>query len=109
MAARFVRDEEAAGSNPATPTGKRQVTEHIVTCCLCYAFPVSDFGSPLGANTDMAGSASASGLSSNGTTASGGQRYAQGCPSEMGRGLNENHLLTGLRPSPTSGASDWLM
>jgi hypothetical protein len=25
LAARFVRDEEAAGSNPATPTKKRQV------------------------------------------------------------------------------------
>ena len=29
LVARFVRDEEAAGSNPATPTGKRQVTGHL--------------------------------------------------------------------------------
>jgi hypothetical protein len=28
--ARAVRDEEAAGSNPATPTGKRQVTRYLV-------------------------------------------------------------------------------
>ena len=36
---RRVRDEEAAGSNPATPTGKRQVTRHLVACRLYYAFP----------------------------------------------------------------------
>ena len=48
MAARFVRDEEAAGSNPATPTGKRQVTEHNVTCCLYYAFLGVRFWEPVG-------------------------------------------------------------
>jgi hypothetical protein len=31
-AAPLVRDEEAAGSNPATPTRKPQVTRHPVTC-----------------------------------------------------------------------------
>ena len=45
----LIRDEEAAGSNPATPTGKRQVTGHHVACRLHYPFPVSDFGRPLGA------------------------------------------------------------
>jgi hypothetical protein len=50
-AAPLVRDEEAAGSNPATPTGKWQVTEHIVACRLHYEFPGVRFGSPLGANT----------------------------------------------------------
>ena len=39
MAARFVRDEEAAGSNPATPTEKRQVTKNLVTCRLHYTIP----------------------------------------------------------------------
>jgi hypothetical protein len=34
LAARFVRDEEAAGSNPATPTTKPQVTRYPVTCGL---------------------------------------------------------------------------
>jgi hypothetical protein len=34
-----LRDEEAAGSNPATPTEKRQVTRHLVACYLHYAFP----------------------------------------------------------------------
>ena len=42
-----VRDEEAAGSNPATPTGKRQVTKQIVTCPLHYTFPGARFGSQL--------------------------------------------------------------
>jgi hypothetical protein len=51
----FLRDEEAAGSNPATPTGKRQVTRHLVACRLYCALPVSDFGSPLGANTGSGG------------------------------------------------------
>ena len=32
MAARFVRDEEAAGSNPATPTIKAQVTDFPREC-----------------------------------------------------------------------------
>ena len=45
---RRVRDEEAAGSNPATPTGKRQVTEHIVTCRLHYTFPGVRFWEPVG-------------------------------------------------------------
>ena len=30
-----VRDEEAAGSNPATPTKKPQVTCYEVACCSC--------------------------------------------------------------------------
>ena len=34
LAARFVRDEEAAGSNPATPTRKPQVTGCLVLCGL---------------------------------------------------------------------------
>ena len=33
------------------PTGKRQVTRHLVACHLHYAFPDVRFGSPLGANT----------------------------------------------------------
>jgi len=45
---RHVRDEEAAGSNPATPTGKRQVTRHLVTCRLHYAFPGVRFWEPVG-------------------------------------------------------------
>ena len=48
MAARFVRDEEAAGSNPATPTEKRQVTRHLVACLLRYAFPGVRFWEPVG-------------------------------------------------------------
>jgi hypothetical protein len=52
---RAVRDEEAAGSNPATPTGKRQVTRHIVACRLHYALLGVRFGSPLGANTGNGG------------------------------------------------------
>ncbi len=48
MAARFVRDEEAAGSNPATPTEKRQVTRHLVACLLHYAFPGVRFWEPVG-------------------------------------------------------------
>ena len=43
-----VRDEEAAGSNPATPTGKRQVTRHLVACRLHYAFPDVRFWGPVG-------------------------------------------------------------
>jgi hypothetical protein len=34
--ARWLRDEEAAGSNPATPTTKPQVMRHRVTCDLCF-------------------------------------------------------------------------
>jgi hypothetical protein len=34
LAARFVRDEEAAGSNPATPTTKPQVIPHEAACDL---------------------------------------------------------------------------
>jgi hypothetical protein len=52
LAARFVRDEEAAGSNPATPTGKRQVTEHIATCRLHYTFSGVRFWEPVGSDTD---------------------------------------------------------
>jgi hypothetical protein len=48
LAARFVRDEEAAGSNPATPTGKRQVTRNLVACRLCYAFSGVRFWEPVG-------------------------------------------------------------
>jgi hypothetical protein len=36
LAARFVRDEEAAGSNPATPTQKSQVTARL--CGLALRF-----------------------------------------------------------------------
>ena len=43
-----LRDEEAAGSNPATPTGKRQVTEHIVTCPCITRSRVSEFWEPVG-------------------------------------------------------------
>ena len=43
-----VRDEEGAGSNPATPTGKRQVTPHLVTCGLHYPFPGVRFWEPVG-------------------------------------------------------------
>jgi hypothetical protein len=42
-----VRDEEAAGSNPATPAGKRQVTKQIVTCPLHYTFPGARFWEPV--------------------------------------------------------------
>ncbi len=45
---RRVRDEEAAGSNPVTPTGKRQVKRHLVTCRLHYAFPGVRFWEPVG-------------------------------------------------------------
>ena len=34
-----LRDEEAAGSNPATPTEKWQVTKHLVTCRMHYTGP----------------------------------------------------------------------
>jgi len=47
-AATWLRDEEAAGSNPATPTGKRQVTRHLVACRLHYAFPGVRFWEPVG-------------------------------------------------------------
>jgi len=43
-----LRDEEAAGSNPATPTGKRQVTRHLVACRSHYAFPGVRFWEPVG-------------------------------------------------------------
>jgi hypothetical protein len=45
----WLRDEEAAGSNPATPTGNRQVTERIATCHCITRSRMSDFGSQLGA------------------------------------------------------------
>ena len=37
LVARFVRDEEAVGSNPATPTGNRrdQTVPAIFVCALC--------------------------------------------------------------------------
>ena len=38
MAARFVRDEEAAGSNPATPT---QVTGHSLSWDVAFSLPYS--------------------------------------------------------------------
>jgi hypothetical protein len=44
----WLRDEEAAGSNPATPTGKQQVTRHLVACRLHYAFPGVRFWEPFG-------------------------------------------------------------
>jgi len=44
----LIRDEEAAGSNPATPTGKRQVTRHLVACRLRYAFLGARFWEPIG-------------------------------------------------------------
>ena len=43
-------DEEVAGSNPATPTTKWQVTGHLVTFRLLSSLPMSDFGSQTGAN-----------------------------------------------------------
>ena len=43
-----LRDEEAAGSNPATPTEKRQVTGHLMTCRSHYAFPDVRFWEPVG-------------------------------------------------------------
>ena len=46
--ARWLRDEEAAGSNPATPTGKWQVTRHLMACCLHYPFPDVRFWEPVG-------------------------------------------------------------
>ena len=53
---RRVRDEEAAGSNPATPTGNRQVTEHIVACRSHYTFPRVRFWEPVGSGQrDSAG------------------------------------------------------
>ena len=44
----YARDEEAAGSNPATPTEKQQVTGRLVTCCLYYAFSGVRFWEPIG-------------------------------------------------------------
>jgi hypothetical protein len=46
--ARWLRDEEAAGSNPATPTQKRQVTGHLVACCSHYVFSNFLFRKPVG-------------------------------------------------------------
>ena len=54
-AAPLVRDEEAAGSNPATPTGKRQVTRHLVACRLHYAFPDVRFSEPVVSGTGNRG------------------------------------------------------
>ncbi len=50
MAARFVRDEEAAGSNPATPTKKLQVNGPSVIFGYFMPCRMSDFGSELGAD-----------------------------------------------------------
>jgi hypothetical protein len=41
----WLRDEEAAGSNPATPTLKPQVTHHKAACGSFSPLPMSDFGS----------------------------------------------------------------
>lgn len=43
-----VRDEEPAGSNPATPTGKQQVTRYLVACRSHDAFPNVRFWSQHG-------------------------------------------------------------
>jgi hypothetical protein len=86
LAARFVRDEEAGSSNLPTPTGKRQVTDHIVTCRLYCELPVSD----LGADNDNGGQTSTSGLSSNGTTAS-RQRYC--ARSNQRRGVTRHQQI----------------
>jgi hypothetical protein len=45
---RRVRDEEAAGSNPATPTGKQQVTGTLRSAVCYLPSSMSDFGSHLG-------------------------------------------------------------
>jgi len=43
--ATWLRDEEAAGSNPATPTLKPQVTHHKAACGSFSPLPMSYFGS----------------------------------------------------------------
>jgi hypothetical protein len=52
LAARFVRDEEVVGSNPATPTVKHQVrpgAERSAPGLICVATPFWEpFGSQLG-------------------------------------------------------------
>jgi hypothetical protein len=45
LAARFVRDEEAAGSNPATPTEKFQISVPYCAASRWLAQVVSQFGS----------------------------------------------------------------
>jgi hypothetical protein len=47
-AAPLVRDEEAAGSNPATPTMKPQVTQHSLTCGSRFAALDARFWEPSG-------------------------------------------------------------
>ena len=49
--AHWLRDEEATGSNPATPTRRPQVTRHPVACGSRSASPGVRFGSDMG--TDL--------------------------------------------------------
>ena len=52
-----LRDEEAAGSNPATPTGKRQITRYLAACRLHYPFPDVRFWEPVGSEQGNGGQA----------------------------------------------------
>ena len=52
---RRIRDEEAAGSNPATPTRKWQVTGHLMPFPSRYASPDVRFGSQTGADAGCSG------------------------------------------------------
>ena len=48
MVARFVRDEEAAGSSPATPTGERKQRGDARGCGCCHAGVCGGIGGALG-------------------------------------------------------------
>ena len=48
LVARFVRDEEAAGSSPATPTGERKQREGARGCGCCHAGVCGGIGGALG-------------------------------------------------------------
>ena len=48
LVARFVRDEEAAGSSPATPTGERKQHEGARGCGCCHAGVCGGIGGALG-------------------------------------------------------------
>ena len=48
LVARFVRDEEAAGSSPATPTGERKQHGDARGCGCCHAGVCGGIGGALG-------------------------------------------------------------
>ncbi len=53
LVARFVRDEEAVGSNPATPTSFKQVRALIHSTDRALSAFLSVFGSHLGADLEI--------------------------------------------------------